>query len=176
MAIKKTSPFEAAVPGMGLTAEPRGRPWSNPPQYSTVEDAVSFYMPMFEREEFQVLLIEQLENQIPMTAIANIFVTASVMEGKHSIDVGILVAPVLIEAMITIAENAGVDYVVGNESERYKDEDESLELIKRALDGIDDDGEPEMQQEQQQQQEEEPVMAEEAMPQRSGLMAPRGEM
>jgi len=61
----KSSNFTAPVPGMGLTAEPRGRPWLNPPQYSTVEEAVSYYLPMFERDEFHVLLTEQLENGIP---------------------------------------------------------------------------------------------------------------
>ena len=163
----KSSNFTAPVPGMGLTAEPRGRPWLNPPQYSTVEEAVSYYLPMFERDEFHVLLTEQLENGIPATTIANILVPASVMEGKHSIDVGILVAPVLIEAMITIADNTGIDYKVGNEPSSEADPDDSLELIRRAIVNT-KKGKP---------AEEAPPA--EMMPQeppKRGLMAPRGEM
>ena len=118
---------------MGLTAEPKGRPWFNPPQHATVEDAIAMYMPMFDSTEFKVLLLEQLENGVPMTVISNIFITSAVMEGKHTIDVGTLIAPVLIEAMITIAENEGIDYVVGNEEGRYKDEDDTLELVRRAI-------------------------------------------
>ena len=168
--MKNKSPFQAAIPGMGLTAEPKGRPWLNPPQYATVEDAIAMYMPMFERTEFKVMLLEQLENGVPITVISNIFVTSAVMEGKHTIDVGILIAPVLIEAMITIAENAGIDYVVGNEEGRYEDEDETLELVRRAIKNKNSKSKV---------AEEEPVEEmpeeEEAMPSK-GLMSPRGGM
>ena len=36
--------FDAPVPGSGLTAEPGSRSWKNPPQYSSVEDAVDYYV------------------------------------------------------------------------------------------------------------------------------------
>ena len=42
------------------------------------------------------------------------------MEGKHSIDVGILVIPVLVELMITIAEANEVEYVSGMSREKEK--------------------------------------------------------
>lgn len=175
---KNKSKFQAPIPGMGLTAEPKGRPWLNPPQYSTVEEVVGYYMPMFDREEFHVLLAEQLENGIPATTVTNILVAASVMEGKHTIDVGILVAPVLIEAMITVAENLGVDYKVGNEIDGSAEEDESLELIRRAVknakkkrgERVDE----EVVQPPMEEMPEEEMMPQDAPP--TGLMAPRGEM
>ena len=33
--------FNAPIPGMSLTTEPKGRPWENPPQYDDVDDVVS---------------------------------------------------------------------------------------------------------------------------------------
>lgn len=199
MAIKKNSNFSAPIPGQSLTIEPRSRPWQNPPQYSTVDEVVALYMPMLGSEEFQILLLEQLENEIPITAITNILVTASVMEGKHSIDVGVLVAPVLIEAMITIAEKYDTSYVIGTEKERYEEDgDDSLELIRRAIEkkretrGEEKDEQPsEMPSEQQQQQQVDEEMTSEEGPmamqqdapmptpppaqqQQAGLMSPRG--
>lgn len=174
--MKNKSAFEAAVPGMGLTAEPKGRPWLNPPQYATVEDAIAMYMPMFERTEFKVMLLEQLENGVPMTVISNIFVTSAVMEGKHTIDVGILIAPVLIEAMITIAENAEIDYVVGNESDRYEDEDDTLELVRRAIKNKNKKKGVEVEEPAEEAPaDDEMTVVEEAMPSK-GLMSPRGGM
>ena len=38
------------------------------------------------------------------------------MGGLHSIDTGLLASPVLIEMMISVAEAAGVDYVIGTEN------------------------------------------------------------
>lgn len=132
---KKKTPFDAPIPGMSLTAEPKSRPWRRPYQVSTVDDAVMLYAPMFESPEFGVLLAEQAENGVPLTAIANIFITAAVMEGKHSIDVGILVAPILIELMISIVEELGVKPVIGTEPELYAEDnqDNTLELIRRAM-------------------------------------------
>ena len=40
------------------------------------------------------------------------------MEGKHSIDVGVLVLPVLVELMITVAEANEIEYVSGMERKR----------------------------------------------------------
>jgi hypothetical protein len=52
---------------------------------------------------------------VPLTAIANSLQLASVMEGKHSIDVGILLMPLLIEMLELIATNANVKYNKGTE-------------------------------------------------------------
>jgi hypothetical protein len=123
----------AAIPGMSLTAEPGSRPWRKPSQLSTVDEAVGFYMPLFEDDNFNTLLIEQIEKGIPLTTISEILVTANVMEGKHSLDVGILVSPVLVESMLTIAEAAGVDAKIGNESELFDTTDSDEEIIRRAI-------------------------------------------
>jgi hypothetical protein len=45
------------------------------------------------------------------------------MEGIHSLDVGILVIPVLVETMMLLGDSAGVDYVTG------------MEKIKKPKDG-----------------------------------------
>ena len=43
--------FNAPIPGQGLTAELGARPWQTPPQYTTVEDALDYYIPRLESEE-----------------------------------------------------------------------------------------------------------------------------
>jgi hypothetical protein len=40
-----------------------------------------------------------------------------VMEGLHTIDVGVLITPVLIEMMGLIADDAGIEYKIGVEEE-----------------------------------------------------------
>ena len=56
-----------------------------------------------------------MESGVPITTIANSLQLASVMEGKHSIDVGILVLPVLMETMAYMGDVAGIDYKMGTE-------------------------------------------------------------
>jgi len=43
------------------------------------------------------------------------------MEGKHSLDIGILILPVLIETMAYLAEEANIEYVTGSNKEIGED-------------------------------------------------------
>lgn len=121
--------LEAPIPGHGLTAPLGGRPWQQPPQFTTVEQAIEFYTPKIMDEKFGSQLLDVIELGVPLTVIANALQTSSVMEGKHTIDVGILVLPVLVELMITLAEANEVPYKTGMESQ----EDTSISETQIAL-------------------------------------------
>ena len=84
--------FDAPVPGSGLTAEPGSRSWKNPPQYSSVEDAVDYYVTRLSSDE-----------------VAN--------QGKHTLDVSMLILPVLMEVIALIGDTAGIDYSMGTEKD-----------------------------------------------------------
>ena len=100
--------------GMSLTAELGNRPWQQPPQYSTVEGALQYYIPRLTNPEMLDQLLDVMESGIPLTTIADAMQTGGVMEGKHSLDVGILILPVLIETMAYLAEEAGIEYDTGS--------------------------------------------------------------
>ena len=102
--------FDAPIAGMGMTKELGSRPWQSPPQNSTVEDAIEYYIPKLSEEVFSDSLLDVLELGVPITTI-----------GIHSVDVGILVIPVLMESIVYLAEEAGIDYKLGTDS--LKDSD-----------------------------------------------------
>ena len=105
--------FDAPIPGMSLTHELGARPWQQPHQFPDVESAVDYYMARMTSEEFIDQLIDILEMGVPITVIANTMQLTSVMEGKHSIDVSMLITPLLIELMMMLAESAGIEYDSG---------------------------------------------------------------
>ena len=113
MALDPAKQFDAPIPGMSLTAELGARPWQSPAQYPTVDEAIQYYMDRMTSDQFMDQLIDIVEMGIPVSDIANIIQTSSVMEGIHSVDVGVLVSPVIMEMIMFIAESAGVDYVTG---------------------------------------------------------------
>jgi hypothetical protein len=55
---------------------------------------------------------------IPVTTVANTMQLGSVMEGKHSVDVGMLILPVLVELIMLIGDTAGVEYTTGLEKDK----------------------------------------------------------
>jgi len=165
---------DAPIPGMSLTAPLGGRPWQQPPQMATVEEAIDYYLPKLMDREFLPELLTIIELGVPLTTIANSFQLASVMEGKHSIDVGVLILPVLIEMMITIAEANEVEYVSGMErskEDRLSNAQVALARKKGLLGKIEEEEQTEEMPMPEQQQEEEPMEAP-AM----GLMSRREEM
>ena len=56
-----------------------------------------------------------LGNGCAINCLANTIQLASVMEGMHTVDVGILMIPIIVELMITIAESANITYKAGME-------------------------------------------------------------
>ena len=110
MELSNQPSFDAPIPGQSLTAELGGRPWQTPPQYTTVDEAIDYYMERMSSEEFMVQLADILEAGTPVTVLANTIQMASVMEGKHTVDVGMLVLPMLMEMIMMVGDSAGIEY------------------------------------------------------------------
>lgn len=107
--------FDRPIPGMGMTHEVGARPWQNPPTYATVEEATDYYVERIGSEQFKSQLIDVMEMGIPLTTIANTMQLSSVMEGVHSVDVGMLLLPILVELLKSIGDSVDVKYVTGME-------------------------------------------------------------
>jgi hypothetical protein len=107
--------FSAPIPGQGMTAELGSRPWQNPPQYASVEEALEWYIPRLVSDEMYEGLVDTMELGIPLTTMADTLQSGGVMQGLHTIDVGMLAMPVIIEMLAYIAEDAGIEYNMGTE-------------------------------------------------------------
>ena len=134
--------FDAPIPGMSLTHELGARPWQTPAQFPTVDEAIEYYMASMTSEEFMEQLIDVLEMGVPVTSIANSMQLSSVMEGKHSVDVGMLVVPLLMELIMMLGDSAGIEYETGLQNpDRNKARDSQLAKYamqyQRALDEVD---------------------------------------
>jgi len=107
--------FDRPIPGMSMTHELGARPWQTPPTYATVEEAADYYIERMANPEFKEQLLDIMKMQIPLTTLANTIQLASVMEGLHTVDVGMLMIPILVETMMLIGDSADVEYVTGME-------------------------------------------------------------
>ena len=109
--------LDAPIPGQSMLMELGSRPWQQPSQMSTVEEAIDYYVTRIESEEVSTQLLDVLEMGVPVTTVANAMQSSSVMEGKHTVDVGMLVLPVLIELISLIADTANIKYTSGLEGD-----------------------------------------------------------
>ena len=154
------------IPGQSLTAELGGRPWQQPPQYDTVDEAMDWYLERFDSQEVVDELMAVIESGVPIATIANSMQLGAVLQGVHSIDVGMLVMPIIMEMMKYLAEQTDTEYKMGDEPE--KTDRPSDAVMQSALN--------ELKNQQEGSDSEEPMMEEEEeepMPEPSGLMARR---
>lgn len=163
--VKREKPLlDGPIPGQSLTSEPGARPWEQPAKYSTVEETLEFYIDSLSEPKKMANLLDKIEEGAPLTLIADSLQTLGVTKGLHSLDVGILISPVLIEFMKASAEQAEVDYTIGIEEEPVKNQpDEAMaKTVAKELYADEDSAEDPMPME-------EDVRPEE--PTRNGLMA-----
>ena len=138
----KSSPFDVLqpiAPGISWTAPEKSRPWQQPPQLVNVGDVIQKYMDSFSDPEAISNAIDALETKVPLSVMAQSIMLNHVSEGVHTLDMGILVMPVLIELLITFADLSKTDYTV------FPDEIEKQNIIplgiaklamKKALEGM----------------------------------------
>lgn len=113
--------FDAPVAGQSLTAEVGARPWQQPAQYSTVEEAFEYYATKITDTKVNESLLDALEMGTPVSSISEILVQSGAMEGKHTIDVSILLLPVIMELIAYVADEAEVEYNMGLTSSLEQD-------------------------------------------------------
>ncbi len=152
------------IPGQSLTHELRARPWQNPPQFTTVEESMDWYLERFDNPEIVQELLSVMESGVPISTIANSMQLGAVLQGVHSIDVGMLVMPILIEIMKTLAEKTDTKYVMGDEPEETdRASDAVLDSAVNKIKGMNLEDMPEEEMMEEEEPQEEPV----------GLMARR---
>lgn len=110
MEVSNQPTFDAPIPGQSLTMELGSRPWQNSSRFTTVDETIDYYMERMSSEEFMLQLADVLEMGVPVTSIANSIQLSSVMEGTHTVDVGMLVLPMLMEMIMMIGDSAGIKY------------------------------------------------------------------
>jgi len=100
------------APGISWTAPEKSRPWQQPPQFTNIMDVVNSYITSMSSEETMDNILDALETKVPISVIAQSIMLTGVSEGKHTMDAGILVMPVIMEMMLSIAMLNDVETVL----------------------------------------------------------------
>lgn len=100
-------------PGQSLTAEPMNAPYENPPEMVEPEDAITWHLDRLIEPDRAEALLDSMELGLDVVTLTEGILRGAVMEGQHSIDVSLIIAPVIHEFIKTTADKAGVEYEEG---------------------------------------------------------------
>lgn len=114
--------FEAPVPGQSLTESPGKYPYERPPEIVDPEEAIQMYLTRLNEPDRLDGIVDMIELGVDLKTLTEGILRNGVASGMHSIDVSLIVAPVLHEFIKTTADQAGVTYDEGfvNEKEESK--------------------------------------------------------
>jgi hypothetical protein len=140
--------FSAPIPGQSLTNEPGNVPWEQPPQMVDLPEVVQYYTERLTEADGVDSVAELLKNDVPCVDVAKTLMRFSVMKGVHSVDIGMIALPVIVELVKTIGDLNDIDYsIVSPDEKAPKPPSESmiLELLNQAKETMkaDEDVNPE---------------------------------
>lgn len=105
--------FDRTPAGFSLTQEPKGAPFENPPEIVDPEEATRWHLDRMNNPNAFEDISYFLEAGIDIPTLVQGILRSAVFQGVHSVDVSLIVAPVLHEFIKDIGDVTGVDYDEG---------------------------------------------------------------
>jgi hypothetical protein len=122
--------FEAPIPGMSLTGEPGKYPWERPPEMTDPEEVLLMHLNRLSKKDKIEDLLDMIELGVDIKTITEGILRSAVAEGIHTVDVSLLIGPVIHEYIKDTAEEAGVEYEEGIDNPEDKKKYEEVRLAK----------------------------------------------
>tara|TARA_R100000697_G_scaffold14011_1_gene20211 strand:- start:3167 stop:3757 length:591 start_codon:yes stop_codon:yes gene_type:complete len=128
------NPFNAPIPGQGLTDEPGNYPWEHPPQFPEIEDAADFIYERLSNPKQLKRLLTMMRIGVPIEALVKVITFSGFLEGKFTVDVARLLEPIVAMQIMSKAQVAKVPAKITLEdtedTEFYKD----MAKVKKSID------------------------------------------
>ena len=122
--------FSAPSPGQSLTSEPKNSPWENPPQMNKPEEAVLWHLKKLDKPKSVKSVVGLLGLGLDLVTLTEGLLRGAVAEGRHSVDVSLIIAPIIHEYIKGIGDAAKIDY---NEGLDDGEEDLNYDDINMAM-------------------------------------------
>ena len=112
-------------------------PFENPPQLDKVEDVIKFYIGNMSQQEVMDDIFIALDEGFPLNILVKSILSTGVMEGVHSIDISLVVAPVVHEYIHGAAVSEGIKVrerpMTRDEELEQKEKDSLASTVERSL-------------------------------------------
>ena len=168
--------FERPIPGQSLTTEPKNAPYERPPEIVDPVEALNVHIENLLKPGAMEDALYFLEYGVDLVTLVQGILRRAVMEGIHSIDVSLIIAPVIHEYIKGFADADGLNYKEGWETEEeekalsYRRDAERAKKLMNKLREEEGQAIPTTMKEMTEEPEMEPEVEEEE-PAKTGLMA-----
>ena len=113
--------FDRPIPGQSLTSTPKNAPYERPPEVVDPEQALQIHLDHLTNPDRMEDAMFYLEMGIDLVTLVEGILRSAVMEGIHTVDVSLIIAPVIHEYIKSTADLLGVEYDEGFENKKGKE-------------------------------------------------------
>jgi len=128
----------APIPGQSLTDEPQNFAWERPPEIVDPNKAIMYHMDRLSKKDAVESVLFLMEYGYPVDVLTRSILTAAVGEGIHTIDVSLIISPVIEEELGYMARTAGIEYKDTFTEDKTDDEIQEEKLRALILKKLDD--------------------------------------
>jgi len=134
-----------AIPGQSLTDEPKNFAWERPPEITDPDKAIAYHMDYLSNPEVVESTLFILASGLPVKNFVDVLLTNAVGNGIHSIDVSLIIKPVVEEAVVLTAIEADIEFLEEFDNTKAKEasqksREETL-ILSKLKDALEDDTE-----------------------------------
>jgi len=136
-----------AIPGQSLTDEPKNFAWERPPEITDPDKAIAYHIDYLSNSEVVESTLFILASGLPVKNFVDTILTNAVGNGIHSIDISMIIKPVLEEAVVLTAIEADIKFLeefdnskAKEASQKTREETLILSRLKEALEDREDQG------------------------------------
>ena len=115
--------YDRPIPGQSLTTEPKNAPYENPPQITDPKKALMHHIEILNTPEAaEDILFFISDLGVDVKTLTEGALRQAVMGGVHSVDVSLIIGPVVHEFIRGIPLAAGIDFDEGFEGKKAREE------------------------------------------------------
>ena len=122
--------YNAPIPGESLTVEPKSMPYERPPEISDPIKALDVHIDNLSNPTAMEDVLFFLEMGTPLTNLTEGILRSAVMEGIHSVDISLIIAPVVHEFIRKHAIAADLDFDEGFDTSK---QDEAIQYERDTM-------------------------------------------
>lgn len=112
--------FEAGsgpIPGENYTSDTKNYPWHQPPEFTDIDKALDMMSEKITNKKVANSLLTMIEIGIPVYKVASMLITAGMMNGKWTLDFGLLLVGPITRILELLCIGYGVEYNLGIEDD-----------------------------------------------------------
>tara|TARA_R110002096_G_C14505382_1_gene715714 strand:- start:614 stop:1228 length:615 start_codon:yes stop_codon:yes gene_type:complete len=132
-----------AIPGQSLTDEPKNFAWERPPEITNPDKAIAYHIDYLSNPEVVESTLFILASGLPVKNFVDVLLTNAVGNGIHSIDISMIIKPVLEEAVVLTAIEADIKFLEEFDNSKAKEAsqktNEETLILSRLKEALEDD-------------------------------------